>query len=149
MFDKTRTLQLAFATSATLMVAPLSQAHGQEAAHHTNQEEVKTLAAAGCSGASWARTRTITGEDYPVITELEDGSPAKRAGLKQGDVVLAVNGVDARTLDAWFVATPGEKVRVRVQRGTKVHEVTLHAGRVFEISPVKYEVQCLSSDVYQ
>lgn len=141
MFRITRTLRLASGAGAILL-APMFHAHGQET-DHANQEEVRPHVAAGCSGASWARTRSVTGVDYPVITQLEDGSPAKRIGLKEGDVVLAVNGIDARGLDAWFVATPGEKVRVRVQRGAKVHDFTLRAGRVFEISPAKYEVQCV------
>jgi C-terminal processing protease CtpA/Prc len=62
--------------------------------------------------------------DYPVIYKVRRGSPAEKAGLDSGDVVLEVNGVDARTEGAIFPAV-GVKQVIRIRRGDSEREVIL------------------------
>ncbi len=64
--------------------------------------------------------------DYPEIVSVDPSSPAERAGIRQGDVLLAYDGNDVRREIAMNrVLQPGRMVRVRlrVQRGDQVREV--------------------------
>jgi hypothetical protein len=66
-------------------------------------------------------------EDYPVVTGLKPGSGAWRGGVRNGDLVIAMNGIDARGLNAikslvW--QQPGTRYPVRVLRDGEVREFT-------------------------
>lgn len=59
-------------------------------------------------------------EDYVRIAQPYEGSPADRAGLKIGDMILAIDGTDARGFATEQVSSrlkgePGSKVRVTVR----------------------------------
>ena len=62
-----------------------------------------------------------------LITNLYANSPAETAGLRPGDLVLAVDGAEVRgaqeTLARIARKTPGGKVLLRVQRGVQVADV--------------------------
>jgi len=62
-----------------------------------------------------------------VITRLYANGPAANAGLRAGDILLAVNGHTLRNaqdgLTQLASATPGTTVKLRFQRGTEVREV--------------------------
>jgi serine protease Do len=64
-----------------------------------------------------------------VVEEVRPGSPADKAGLKEGDVITEVNGKPVRTgsdLVGPIASTPiGDKVRVAYVRDKKRHEATL------------------------
>jgi hypothetical protein len=65
-------------------------------------------------------------EDYPVV-ELEPGGGAWRAGLRNGDVVLAMNGMDARGVKAiksLVSQQPGTRYAIRFRRDGVVRELT-------------------------
>jgi len=62
-----------------------------------------------------------TGEGLRVrIAELGPGSPAAEAGLKEGDIVSKIGGVNVATaedvIDASFFLTAGDKVPIAIQR---------------------------------
>jgi len=62
--------------------------------------------------------------DHPEIVSVEPSSPAERAGIRQGDVLLAYDGQDVRRKIAMNrLLQPGRIVRVRVRRETDVREV--------------------------
>ncbi len=59
-----------------------------------------------------------------VVTNLYVGSPAQAAGLRPGDIVLAVGGTEVGSAQEVLArvaqAKPGAKVELRVQRGREV-----------------------------
>ena len=59
----------------------------------------------------------------------EHGRPAARAGLEAGDVILEINGTDARAYEMWQIhellrSGDGKKITMTVQRGTARMEVS-------------------------
>lgn len=68
-----------------------------------------------------------------VIDKVYSKSPAKAAGLKRGDILLAVNGKTYPTLKGYTNAIRGKegsKVTVRYRRGKKVKTVEMARSRV-------------------
>jgi serine protease Do len=63
------------------------------------------------------------------LTEVDENSPASRAGLKAGDVVLKVNGREIKVSAAfrrWVdEAEPGETLNLEIKRGEEVLSVKL------------------------
>ena len=67
-----------------------------------------------------------------LVSSVEDGGPAARAGLKSGDVITAVNGqrvVASGDLPAAIaLARPGDSVRLEVWRGGQPEKLTAQLG---------------------
>jgi putative serine protease PepD len=67
-----------------------------------------------------------------VIANVEEGSPADKAGIKSGDVVLAINDVPITGRTGMIAvvrdAQPGDTVKVKVERNGKT--LTLSATLV-------------------
>ena len=73
--------------------------------------------------------------EHPQIVSVDPSSPADRAGIRQGDILLAYDGQDVRREIAMNrVLKPGRMVRVRlrVQRDDEVREVPVKVapGRI-------------------
>jgi Do/DeqQ family serine protease len=68
-----------------------------------------------------------------LIAGLERNGPAERAGVKPGDILLAVNGRPtpdpAAMLDAVAALTPGAEARLRLRRDQKEIDVQVTVGR--------------------
>lgn len=77
-------------------------------------------------------TDRTDGGQGAVIANVEDGSPAAKAGIKEGDVVVAINGrpIAGRTgmIAAVRDAQPGDEITIKVERGGKT--LTLSATLV-------------------
>ncbi|NDV79361.1 Do family serine endopeptidase [Dysgonomonas sp. 511] len=77
------------------------------------------------------KTKNITINEGAFVAEFAEMSPAKQAGLEEGDVITAVNGVKVRSVselqDQVNRHRPGDKVKVVVKRGNadKTFDVTL------------------------
>jgi hypothetical protein len=86
----------------------------------------------GFLGLEWTEGHD---EDPIRITRVLDGSPAARAELKPGDVLLRVGGKPTRALDAARAALasirPGDRVALAVRRGDRELDVTITAGEGF------------------
>ena len=77
-------------------------------------------------------TDRTDGGQGAVIANVEEGSPADKAGIKSGDVVLAINGVPITGRTGMIAvvrdAQPGDTVKVKVERNGKT--LTLSATLV-------------------
>ena len=66
-----------------------------------------------------------------VIVDVAEKSPAARAGVRQQDVLLAIDGEQLRTADQLAAAlaaiTPGQEVKVALGRPDRIDEVVLLA----------------------
>jgi len=64
-----------------------------------------------------------------VITNLYVGSPAQDAGLRPGDLVIAVAGTEVASAQEVLArvaqAKPGSKIELRVQRGTEIASLSI------------------------
>lgn len=73
--------------------------------------------------------------DAPIIESVRPGSPAKKAGLMNGDVILSIGkhrvSEYAEVVDAFYYLVAGEPKKFRVLRGTEVKEFNV----VPEVSP--------------
>ncbi len=69
-----------------------------------------------------------------LVAEPQSGSPAQKAGIKAGDVIVAVNGesvADARNLARRISAmAPGTSVKLGIIRGGKEETLTLTLGEL-------------------
>jgi S1-C subfamily serine protease len=65
--------------------------------------------------------------DFPVVRGVDAGSPAARVGVQAGDVILSVNGADARDPRTLF-GPPGTTFTLRIRRGTEIHEFEFVGG---------------------
>ena len=79
----------------------------------------------------------VPGEGSRVrIAELGSGSPAAEAGLKEGDVVSKIGGVNISTaedvIDASFFLTAGDRVPITIQRDGQEMSV--------EVRPAKHPI---------
>jgi serine protease Do len=68
---------------------------------------------------------TVFFEGYPVVSEVERGSPASRAGVRPGDILMSFNAHDMR--DSAFqlrrFLQPGAPFELRLRRNGAVHLV--------------------------
>jgi len=73
--------------------------------------------------------------DLPVgvyITQVEPGSPAEEAGLRQGDVIVAINGQEALTTAAINEVknqfAPGDAIDLTIIRDGREQTLSLTLG---------------------
>ncbi|NDW19209.1 Do family serine endopeptidase [Dysgonomonas sp. 216] len=77
------------------------------------------------------KTKDIKVTEGVYVNDFADRSPAKEAGLLEGDVIVEVNNIKVRNTgelqDQVSRHRPGDKVKVKVRRGTsdKTYEVVL------------------------
>ncbi|WP_029905996.1 Do family serine endopeptidase [Prevotella sp. 10(H)] len=77
------------------------------------------------------KTKNLKINEGAYVGGFADMSPAKQAGIEEGDVITAINGVKVRTVSELQEQVnrfrPGDKVKVDVMRGTtsKTFDVTL------------------------
>jgi predicted metalloprotease with PDZ domain len=69
-----------------------------------------------------------------IIGSLEAGSAAQQAGLREGDILLALNGEQVpRAPERWVRDhQPGERVTLRVRRNAEEKDISFALGRQSE-----------------
>jgi S1-C subfamily serine protease len=61
---------------------------------------------------------------YPIISAVLPDTPAAGAGLVSGDIIVEVNGVDARNAGSLYPII-GERYAMRIKRGDDDREIVL------------------------
>ena len=74
----------------------------------------------------------LTVEEGAFVNKVEPGSGAQKAGVKAGDVVVAVDGADVRTMDDLILLIrrhkAGDVVKIKVLRGGKPLDLNVTVG---------------------
>ena len=75
-----------------------------------------------------------SGDAGARVREVSPGGPAQQAGVRSGDLIVAVNGTDVRgrepagrVVELLHDVKPGDKVDLKVLRDGKAHELTVTA----------------------
>ncbi len=67
-----------------------------------------------------------------MVTEVTSGSPADGAGIKQGDVIVSINGQSVTSADQLSTTiqsdTPGTSISIGLYRGSTQTTVTAILG---------------------
>jgi serine protease Do len=79
-----------------------------------------------------AKEFSLKNEKGALVSDVEPGSPADKAGIKSGDVILKFNGHDVADsrhlkLDVGY-ATPGERVSLEVMRDGSLKTLEIKVG---------------------
>lgn len=91
-----------------------------------------------CSNCTRQQTNDIVVWSFstpPEIQKVREGGPAAAAGLQEGDLIIAVGGVDITTDEggrAFGALTAGEPARIRVRRDDRDLDVTVTPGTGLE-----------------
>ncbi|MFZ0659114.1 MAG: S1C family serine protease [Candidatus Binataceae bacterium] len=82
---------------------------------------------------AWLGVLSYTMREHVVIANVMPGGPGEKAGLQQGDLVLAVNGNEISERRAMYQALgnqrPGEQVNLKVLRENRIHQIDIAAIR--------------------
>ena len=114
------TRSIAIGAVAFLAVAPMARA--QEA---QSKGWVGIVITTGIGQTD--RNGSMIFNDYPVIESIEPGSPAERAGLQAGDLIMSINSQDMRKnpVPPRAMLEPGQKVLFRYRRSDEVKTLSL------------------------
>ena len=65
--------------------------------------------------------------DYPTIESIDPGSPAEKAGLQAGDVLISINSQDFKKnpIPLTSLLVPGQKVAFRFRRNEVLRTVAM------------------------
>jgi predicted metalloprotease with PDZ domain len=66
-----------------------------------------------------------------VVTDLDLSSPAAQAGLREGDAILSVDGLEVpRSIERWLRGrSPGQTTRLRIRRAGRENEFSFALGQ--------------------
>lgn len=99
---------------------------------YLERREVMEAEAGPRSGRAWVGFFPQAFDGGVIVTGVVDGSPADRAGIVRGDLVLSLDGVSVSTLRELYTALwrkgPGETVGLQVLRDSAIRVVEITAG---------------------
>jgi C-terminal processing protease CtpA/Prc len=123
---------------AVALVSPAIAGKGHKCDAST--QDCLNKMAASMKNKGWVGIEYDTKEnsETPIISKVVPDSPAQAAGLRKGDVLLAVNGVKygdddkAKWKKVKAVWTPGSTITYTVDRGGHKKEVPVKLGKLPE-----------------
>ena len=90
-----------------------------------------------------AKSFGLDKEHGALVTEVTKNSPAEKAGLQRGDVILSFDGheiKDMRDLPRLVAATPvNQTVKMQILRDGKTRDIRLVVGKMADEGPAKVE----------
>ncbi len=82
---------------------------------------------------AWLGVLSYTMKEHVVIAGVMPGAPGEKAGLQQGDLVLAIDGRDVNDRRVLYEAVrkhrPGDNINLKVLRNNRVHQLEAAAVR--------------------
>ena len=94
---------------------------------------IAQLASTGHIERGWLGVSVEDAKDGVTVAGVERSSPAARAGLRQGDMILAVNGEHIESsrglIRSIAAAAPGKDVSLSVRRQGRAIDVSVTVGR--------------------
>jgi serine protease Do len=92
------------------------------------------------------RTGSMVFGDYPVIESIEPGSPAEKAGLQSGDIVISINSQDMRKnpIPPRSMLEPGQKAVFKVRRNDVAMTATVDVKPRPEGNPEKFALSIIA-----
>ena len=83
---------------------------------------------------AWLGLLSYTLREHVIIAGVMPGGPSDKAGLKQGDMVLAVDGHDVTERRAFYDAVwshrPGERINFKILRNNQVRTIEVPGIRI-------------------
>jgi len=95
----------------------------------------------------WLGVRTEEFYGRLVVERVVSGSPAEKAGIKSGDIILAVNKQDVHGMadffrKVWALGKGGVDVPLRILQGVQIRDIVVHStARSQYEQPVQKEKQ--------
>jgi S1-C subfamily serine protease len=82
---------------------------------------------------AWLGVLSYTLREHVVIAGVMPGGPGEKAGLQQGDLVLAIDGNDVNDRRVLYEALgghrPGENINLKVLRNNRIYQIEIPAIR--------------------
>jgi S1-C subfamily serine protease len=80
----------------------------------------------------WLGVRTQELHGHLIVERVTSGSPSERAGIKTGDIILAVNNQDVHGMadfykKVWNLGKAGVNVPLRILQGIGIQEIVVHS----------------------
>jgi C-terminal processing protease CtpA/Prc len=124
------------ACAAVLALATAVAGEGDKKCTGTTQDCLDYMAA-NLKERGWVGVEMDAAEHgYHAVARVVEDSPAERAGMQVGDVLIAINGIDLAEADkaTWHglqaEMKPGKTIRYTVERKGREINVAVELGRV-------------------
>ena len=80
----------------------------------------------------WLGLSSVEEDGRIKVLRVSSDSPADKAGIVPGDIILALSGASVQSLDdfykrLWSAGAPGVEVILKVLKGTEVHDVRIRS----------------------
>ncbi len=96
-------------------------------------DEMVRNGAQKASRRPWIGVNSLEEDGRVKVMQVNEESPADRAGIVAGDIILSVNGQPVESLEHFYDrlwgqgAQPGSDIRLTVLHGPQAKEVTVHS----------------------
>jgi S1-C subfamily serine protease len=99
---------------------------------HPLLDEVTRTGAFKAQTRAWLGVNSLEEDGRVKVMQVPEESPAAKAGIEPGDIILSINGQAVDTLThfysvLWHDAKPGSEVNLTVLHGPTVRQVTVRS----------------------
>lgn len=105
---------------------------------------LKTFGRSSKTPRPWLGINAEDAHGRVFITRVTPGSPAEKAGIKPGDIILTVNnslvsGLADFYRKVWALGKPGVEVPLGVLQGIEIRSITVRSGDRYQFLKLKPE----------